>query len=121
MFDKREKKRIRLMTRLSIGALGIFLAGFSSQAGAQAVSDAALQAAIQHALPGAVAAHIGKGVAEVQSQGIVSSGPARPVNMSDVPQALHSRESGEETGHDRPLSGLTEEQYQAQKAKLLSQ
>jgi hypothetical protein len=115
MFDKREKKRIRLMTRLSIGALGIFLAGFSSQAGAQAVSDAALQAAIQHALPGAVAAHIGKGVAEVQSQGMVSSGPARPVNMSDVPQALHSRESGEETGHDRPLSGLTEEQYQALK------
>ncbi len=46
------------------------------------------------------------------SQGMGSGGEARSVEMSELPQ-MTSFASGED--HDRPLSGLTEEEYQALK------
>ncbi len=119
MSDKSNKKIFQLLARPAVGALTILLAGFSlqaNQAAAQAkaagISDSALQAAIQRGIPGVVAAPIGRGPASAESQGMGSSGPARSVEMRDIPQATYSREADD---HDHPLSGLTDEEYQALK------
>ncbi len=78
------------------------------------ISDSALQFALQRALPGVVAAHTGTGEPSVRDQGAMGSGPSgHSVEMNEIPQATFK--SGEGSDHDRPLSGLTEEQYQALK------
>ncbi len=121
MSDQSKKKKIHFSAKAGVGAFVILLASFSlqttpaaAQAKAAVVSESALEAAIQHALPGAVAAHHGTGVLSSQSQSMGSVAPARFVNMADLAQTPHSFQS-EEGDHDRPLSGLTEEQYQALK------
>lgn len=78
---------------------------------APTVSESAIQSALQHALPGAVADHTGTGAVAAREQGMVSGPPARAINMSEIPQVS----SPVAQDHDRPLSGLTEEQYQAVK------
>jgi hypothetical protein len=110
----------RLFTGLSAVAFAIamLIAVFSAtpvaaQAKAAGISDSALQSALQRALPGVVQDHTGKGAVAIRDQGMGSGLPARSVEMSEVPQAT-LLESGDD--HDRPLSGLSEEEYQALKA-----
>jgi hypothetical protein len=121
MCNKGKKKILDLFVKLGVGVSAILLAGFSlqatpaaAQATAAGLSDTAVLTAIHRALPGAVPAHTGRGVASVQGQSMLSGGPARSVNMSDLPQATYLSKAGE-GDHDRPLTGLTEEQYQALK------
>jgi len=93
MSDRSKKKLVLFLACLGIAAIAMLIASFSpraTQVAAQVkqagVSEAALQAAIQRALPGVVATHGGGGVGGTQGQSMGSVAPARPVNMSDVPQ-----------------------------------
>jgi len=123
MSDKSKEKGVPFLASLSVVAIMMLLASFSATQEVAtpvkraSVSESALEAALHRALPGAVAAHTGRGEGRAQSQGMESGPPARPVNMSDIPKATHVPGSAErmEMEHDRPLSGLTEEEYQALK------
>jgi len=120
---RRNKGFVFLATVAACGALALTLVTFSHAAAqvkvsATGVSDAELDAALRHALPGAVAAHSGTGPGGTKG-GSKGVGPAaRVVQMSDIPQETHATKlpGGEEA--DRPLSGLTEEQYQALKRQV---
>jgi hypothetical protein len=121
MPDKSKRKGTQFLARLGGWALAMLFVSVSlpaTQAAAETksagLSDSAIEAAMQRALPGAVPAHIGRGAFGVRNQGMVSSGPARSVNMADLPQAKNGRQPGD-ADHDRPLSGLTDEQYEALK------
>lgn len=101
-------------------AILIFFATFSPEVAhgqASAVSPAQLDAALQHGLPGRVAAHTGTGPLGAQGGSMATGDAAREVDMATIPQATHL---GSQMGHDRPLSGLTEAQYQALK-RLVAQ
>ena len=111
-------KGIHLLPGLSAVAITMLLASFSAtpaaaQVKAAGISDSALQSALQRGLPGAVADHTGKGAVAARDQGMGSGLAARSVDMSEVPQA--SSFASPEEDHDRPLSGLTEDEYQALK------
>jgi hypothetical protein len=118
MSDKSKQKGIHFLTGRGVVVIAMLLASFSAtQVAAQAkksagISDSAVQSALQRALPEVVADHTGKGAIAVRDQGMGSGSPARSVEMSEVPQAKQPLASGD---HDRPLSGLTEEEYQAVK------
>ncbi|HEY6385989.1 MAG TPA: hypothetical protein VIX91_09930 [Candidatus Acidoferrum sp.] len=79
------------------------------------MSDAAVQSALQRGLPGLSMAHTASGAANLRGQGMGSGAAAHSVNMSDLPMAVHAIESEADLDHDRPLSGLTEEEYSAVK------
>jgi hypothetical protein len=121
MRDKRTRRGI--LAHAGAIAIGIaMLTGLprASQVSAQSkqngISPSALESALQRGLPGAVAAHTGSGAAGVRGQGIGYGPAARSVEMSQVPQAKGLPEGD----HDRPLSGLTEAEYQAVK-RLVAQ
>ncbi|HEY4815046.1 MAG TPA: hypothetical protein VIH58_10240 [Chthoniobacterales bacterium] len=122
MFDQSREKKVHFLAKPGVAAFIMLLASFSLQATSAAaqknkadgLTDSAIEAALQKALPGAVPAHSGHGVLGFQNEGMGSTVSPRFVNMSDLAQATHFR-SEEEGGQDRPLSGLTEEQYQAVK------
>ncbi|MGA8150726.1 MAG: hypothetical protein WB952_07235 [Terriglobales bacterium] len=120
MSDKNKKKGFLFLASLGIVAIAMLFASFSphaTQVAAQvrqsSISESALQAAIQRGQPGVVAAHVATGPHGAQNQGMGSGAPARPVNMSEIPQAVLLPGVSEGGDHDRPLSGLTEEEYQA--------
>jgi hypothetical protein len=83
-----------------------------SAAKAPSLSEAAVQSALQRALPGATAASGGTGPGVVREQRMISGQSARTVNMSSVPQVTTFAHED----HDRPLSGLTETEYQSLKS-----
>src|ERR1035438_5254902 len=117
MYDKRENRGIRFLTGGGVMVIGILLVSLSAtyaiaQGKKAEISESALQSALQRGLPGSVAAHTGTGTPTVREQGMASGSPALSVDMSELPKATNF-ESGE--GHDRPLSGLSEEGYQALK------
>ncbi|MFZ0761587.1 MAG: hypothetical protein WAM69_16695 [Candidatus Sulfotelmatobacter sp.] len=119
MSDKNTEKGVLFLASLGAVIIAIVFATFSpTQTAAQVkqtdVSETALQSALQRALPEAVAAPTGSGVGGAEGHSMGSGAPARSVNMSDLPRVPNSSESAEE-GPDRPLSGLTEAQYQALK------
>jgi len=91
-----------------------------AQAPATAITPAELDAALQHGLPGRTAAHTETGAASGGEGHMGTGQAARSVNMADLPQMMPGTRSSEEQDHDRPLSGLTEAQYQALK-KLVAQ
>ena len=103
------------------GAALLTLGTFSQEAAQVSkpvVSDAELDAAIQRALPGVVAVHTGSGPGRTKA-GSQGRGPAAlEVNMSDIPQKAQATKLPEGEDIDRPLSGLTEEQYQALKRRV---
>src|ERR1035437_10835498 len=120
MSDKSKEKGISFLKGLGVVAIAMVLASFSAtQAAAQVkaagISESALQSALQRGLPGVVADHTGTGNVAVRNQGMGSGSPAQSVEMSEVPQLTHALASKEGTDHDRPLSGLSEEEYQALK------
>jgi hypothetical protein len=121
-------KRKRLLSLLAGASAGIavvlaLLVTVSpdvAQVRASAISPAQLDAALQRALPGRVAAQTGTGPLGAQGGGMGTGGRAREVNMASIPPATHLGSSSEGMDHDRPLSGLTEAEYQALK-KLVAQ
>jgi hypothetical protein len=120
MSDKSKEMGISFLKGLGVVAIAMVLASFSAtQAAAQVkaagISESALQSALQRGLPGVVADHTGTGNVGVRNQGMGSGSPAQSVEMSEVPQLTHSLASTEGMDHDRPLSGLSEEEYQALK------
>jgi len=119
---RRNKGFVFLASLAACGAVALALATFSQQVAAQSsatgVSDAELDAALRHALPGAVAAHSGTGPGGTQG-GRMGQGPAaRTVMMSDIPQKTHATNLPEGEHADRPLSGLTDAQYDALKRRV---
>jgi len=88
-------------------------------ASAGTVTPAQLDAALQHGLPGRVAAGSATGPLAARANGMGTGNAAREVEMAAIPQATHLG-ADEAQDHDRPLSGLTEAQYQALK-KLVAQ
>jgi hypothetical protein len=121
-YEKRKNLRfVFLATVVACAALAITLTTFSqetAQTSKTAVSDAELDAALRRALPGAVTAHGGIGPGGTQG-GHQGMGPAaRAVMMSDIPQKTHATELSEGAHADRPLSGLTDEQYDALKRRV---
>jgi len=123
MSEKRRNKGFVFLAALAAcGALVLVLATLSQRVAAQAskvtVSDAELDAALRHALPGVTAAHSGTGPGGAQG-GHMGTGPAaQSVNMRDIPQKTHMTELPEGQHADRPISGLTDEQYDALKARV---
>src|ERR1035441_3849461 len=120
MSDKSKEMGISFLKGLGVVAIAMVLASFSAtqavaQVKAGGISDSALQSALQRGLPGVVADHTGTGNVAVRNQGMGSGSPAQSVEMSEVPQLSHSLASTEGMDHDRPLSGLSEEEYQALK------
>jgi len=111
----------------------VFLAAFAACAGAilallstastdvaqaragTAITPAQLDAALQRALPGRTVAHTGTGLAGVQEGGMGTGNAAREVDMAALPRFTPGVGSSEAQEHDRPLSGLTEAQYDALK------
>ena len=122
MSEKRRNKGFVFLASLAAcAAVALALATSSRQVAAQAratgVSDAELDAALRRALPGMTAAHTGIGPGS--AQGRMGTGPAaQSVNMSDIPQKTHVTELLEGQHADRPISGLTDEQYDALKARV---
>jgi len=123
MSEKRRNKGFVFLASLAAcGAAALALATFSqpvaAQSNATGVSDAELDAALRHALPGMVSSPGGTGPGGTQG-GRMGTGPAaQAVMMSDIPQKTRATElpGGEQA--DRPLSGLTEAQYQALKRRV---
>jgi hypothetical protein len=112
------KNSIRLS--ISVGMMTALVIVFStSPAAAQTkksgMSDSAVQSGLQRGLPGLTVAHTAAGPATLRGQGMGSGAAAHSVNMSDLPLAVHAIESEADSDHDRPLSGLTEEEYAAVK------
>lgn len=100
-----------LMTALVI----LFSTALTAQTKKTEMSDAAAQSALQRGLPGLTMAHNASGPASVRSQGMGSGAAPHSVNMNELPMAVRGAASAEELDHDRPLSGLTEEEYAAVK------
>ena len=106
--------RMSARTVLFVTLLASLLATYATaQTKSADLSESAIQSALHRGLPGAVAAHTATGAMGIADQGMGSGGEARSVEMSEVPMA--SSFESPDGGHDRPLSGLTEEEYQALK------
>ena len=122
MSEKRRNKGFVFLASLAAcGAVALTLGTLSQPVAAQSpatgVSDAELDAALRRALPGVTAAHSGTGPGS--AQGRMGTGPAaQSVNMSDIPQKTQVTELLEGQHADRPISGLTDEQYDALKARV---
>ncbi|HEX8816621.1 MAG TPA: hypothetical protein VF753_14075 [Terriglobales bacterium] len=100
---------------LVVAALAVGLsATFAMAQKSSEMSELEIQAALHRALPGAVAAHSAPGPVSFESGAMGTGSMGREVEMADLPQALHM-EAGENEDHDRPMSGLTEKEYQALK------
>jgi hypothetical protein len=127
MSEKRRKKGLVFMATLAgCGVLALALGTFSERVAAQAtrvtVSDAELDMALRRALPGMVEAHgsIGPGRALEGRRGFGVA--ARTVDMRDIPQLIRTAKIVEGEEHaDRPISGLTDVQYDALKARVARQ
>ena len=125
MYQKRKKKGfVFLATFAACCAVVLALLVADSpdvaQVRASAITPAELDAALQHGLPGRTAAHTGTGPLGAQGGGMGSGPAAHEVDMAALPQMKVLGGSSEGVDHDRPLSGLTEAQYQALK-KLVAQ
>jgi len=124
MSEKRKKKGFLVLSSLAAClALLLLLIVNSSTDSAQVsggnVSLSELDGALQHGLPGRVAAASATGPLGAQAGGGRGFGNAAvAVDMASLPQMVPGRISEEDS--DRPLSGLTEAQYQAVK-KLVGQ
>jgi len=115
MLNKRRSK-CSFLTGVGVATIVLVLASFSTaQVRNGGLSEAAVQSALQRGLPGLTSAPTASGTMSIREQGMGTAGPARMVNMDEIPQAFHSLVAPAETDHDRPLSGLTESEYQAVK------
>lgn len=112
---------------VGVAAIVMFLAPFSPElaqvrSGSGASNQAKVPAPPQVGpitVPGAVEAHTGSGPLGVQDGGLVNELAAQEVDMSALPQlvpGVAALEGGEE--HDRPRTGLSEEQYMALKKQV---
>jgi len=126
MSDKRKKAGVLFLASVGAIVVTLILASYAPLPSRAAtpvkgptISESALQAAIQRGLPGTVAAHTGTAVPSAQAGRMGTGVQARAVAMSSIPQAVPGQ-AAPEGDHDRPLSGLTEEEYQALK-KLAGQ
>ena len=126
MTSQRKKKKgfVFLATFAACGAVALALLATASpdvaQTQASAITPAQLDAALQHGLPGRTAAHTGTGPLSAKEGGMGTGNAGHEVDMAAIPQATHMGGSSEGMDHDRPLSGLTEAQYDALK-KLVAQ
>ena len=121
---KRKKGFVFLATFATCGAVVLALLVTASpdvaQTQASAITPAELDAALQHGLPGRTSAHTGTGPLGAQEAGMGTGNAAREIDMAAIPQMKALGGVSEGVDHDRPLSGLTEAQYQALK-KLVAQ
>jgi len=124
MSEKRRNQGFVFVASLAAcGALLLALVALSQRVSGQevgktTVSDAELDAALHHAFPGMTQAHSGTGPGGVHGGSMGTVPAARLVNMTDIPRKTQATELPGGEHADRPLSGLTDEQYDALKARV---